>query len=316
METPVFLGIGALVMFAVSFLLVGSPTRGRGLSGGRARARSSVLGRLGEPVLELVRRLPETLARPLRWVARAVLDLVERIVPHARARGRASSAGLVLVACLAVSLAGLMVSGSVIGAPCALAALVALSCARRAKQERAARRAVERAMPDACVSLAQALGAGRSLPQAMRYVGAHQKDPIGGEFMRVGFAMECGVAPDEALAGMLERLHVPGLDMVALALAVSKRTGAPLGELLGEAAASARDRIELVRELDVKTAQARMSANMVAAMPLCMMGFLACFSTDFRQGMATFAGAACVVVALVLNVSALVLIKRIMKVGV
>ena len=171
-------------------------------------------------------------------------------------------------------------------------------------------------MPEAFGSLAISLASGYSLPQAMRFVGARSAESIRTEFMRVSFAVDCGVPATEALDAMLERLNAPGLELVVLALKVSKRTGAPLGELLREAAQLCHERLELKRMLDVKTSQARMSARLVAGMPAAMIVFLTLLSTDFRAGLATTVGALSIVVALALNVGAWMVIRKIMRVEV
>ena len=171
-------------------------------------------------------------------------------------------------------------------------------------------------MPEAFGSLAISLGSGYSLAQAMRFVGARSAEPIRTEFMRVSFAVDCGLSAPEALDAMLERLRAPGLELVVLALKVSKRTGAPLGELLAEAAELCRERLELKRMLDVKTSQARMSARLVAGMPVAMIGLLTLLSSDFRKGLGTTVGALSIVLALVLNAVAWTIIRKIMDVEV
>lgn len=179
----------------------------------------------------------------------------------------------------------------------------------RARQVRAGEQ-----LPEAFKTLAISLGSGLSLGQAIRYVGAHASEPVHTEFLRTASELQCGVSATEVLDRMVERLGVSELELVTLALKVSRRTGAPLAELLAEAAQLAGDRVELVRRLDVKTSQARMSAQLIACMPVGMIAFLSLLSGDFRAGVATAAGAASVAVALVLNVVAWVIIHRIMQV--
>lgn len=178
----------------------------------------------------------------------------------------------------------------------------------------ARRRRAEEQMPEAFGALAISLGSGLSLMQSMRYVGGHADEPVRTEFLRTASEMGCGIPASDALDGLVGRLRAPGLELVALALKVSRRTGAPLAGLLAEAARLASDRVELARRLDVKTSQARMSARLVAAMPVGMMGFLLLFSGDFRAGVATMTGALSIVVALALNLMAWVVIHRIMQV--
>lgn len=171
----------------------------------------------------------------------------------------------------------------------------------------------EEAMPEAFTALSMSLASGHSLAQGMRFVGAHAQEPVHTEFLRVAAAIECGISATDALDDLLARVDAPGLSLVTLALKVSQRTGAPLAGLLSEAASMVGERIELKRRLDVKTSQARMSAHMVAAMPAGMCAVLALLSADFRRGLATPAGAGAVVLGLALNVIALVVIRRIMR---
>ncbi|MDO4437269.1 MAG: type II secretion system F family protein [Coriobacteriaceae bacterium] len=182
-------------------------------------------------------------------------------------------------------------------------------------RKRAERSRVEAQMPEAFGALALSLASGLSLPQAMRYVGGHAPEPVRGEFLRASALMSCGVSAHEALDELTARLRAPGLGLVTLALKVSQRTGAPLAGLLSEAAGLVGDRIELARRLDVKTAQVRMSARLVAGMPLIMVGFLTLCSEDFRAGVATMPGLLSVVGALLLNAVAWAIIRSIMKVG-
>lgn len=140
--------------------------------------------------------------------------------------------------------ASLSVPGALIGAG---APVIALAVAG-GRAKKATARDVERAMPEAFGALSIALGSGHSLAQAMRYVGVHSREPVRSEFMRVGFAIDCGFSATEALDGLITRLRAPGLDMVALALKVSQRTGAPLKDLLEEASRLVGDRIELQRD--------------------------------------------------------------------
>lgn len=189
-----------------------------------------------------------------------------------------------------------------------------IAAVRNALDCRRERHDAEEAMPEAFTALSMSLASGHSLAQGMRFVGAHAQEPVHTEFLRVAAAIDCGISATDALDDLLVRIDAPGLSLVTLALKVSQRTGAPLADLLSEASSMVGERIELKRRLDVKTSQARMSAHMVAAMPAGMCAVLALLSADFRRGLATPAGAGAVVLGLALNVVALVVIRRIMRV--
>ncbi len=207
-----------------------------------------------------------------------------------------------------------MVSLSPLGFALGLVAPFAVGAARDGFESRREQHDAEEAMPEAFTALSMSLASGHSLAQGMRFVGAHAQEPVHTEFLRVAAAIDCGISATDALDDLLVRIDAPGLSLVTLALKVSQRTGAPLADLLSEASSMVGERIELKRRLDVKTSQARMSAHMVAAMPAGMCAVLALLSADFRRGLATPAGAGAVVLGLALNVVALVVIRRIMRV--
>lgn len=214
-----------------------------------------------------------------------------------------------VVACVALAVVSLSSLGFFLG----LAAPFAAAAVRDTFDRRREQHDAEEAMPEAFTALSMSLASGHSLAQGMRFVGAHAQEPVHTEFLRVAAAIECGISATDALDDLLVRVDAPGLSLVTLALKVSQRTGAPLAGLLSEAAGMVGERIELKRRLDVKTSQARMSAHMVAAMPAGMCAVLALLSADFRRGLATPAGAGAVVLGLALNVVALVVIRRIMR---
>lgn len=215
---------------------------------------------------------------------------------------------------LGCGLMGLAATGFIWALPVGAAVPWAALALHIRANERKRRAQIEAAAPQAFAGLAASLGSGLSLVQALSYVGAHVTGEMGREFMRAACSMRCGEPMGRALDGMIERLGVPGMEMVALSLEVSQRTGAPLGDLLGEAARSVGDRLELRRELDVKTAQARMSARVVTAMPFIMVAFLIVTSPDFRDGLRMPAGTASLVIALSLDLVAWIAIRKIMDV--
>ena len=275
-------------------------------------------------VLALGAMLPSRISSLL--VSRGCLSELERVVatacrhaehgPAMGATARELIQGLWLCITVAAAAAGAVVASSPWGAPVGAAFPTAVLAARGARRKRAEGRRVEAAMPEAFSALAISLGSGHTLAQGMRFVGGHAEEPIRTEFLRVACSIDCGVPAASALDDLLERLPAPGLGLVSLALKVSQRTGAPLRDLLADAAAMVSERMELVRKLDVKTSQARMSARLVALMPIAMIGALTLLSPDFRAGLGEPVGMGSVAVALALNVCAWLIIRRIMEVEV
>lgn len=314
MEIAVFCCVGILASLCLGLALAGE---GRGAGAGAAActrdpagALLAVAHRVGSGIWELG-VLPASWADDLRA---EVAELAAKRGLPASGIDRGTALGAVATACVLSALALFFVSQALpallLGA---LAPVVALAIARVRRRTRG-RRELEEALPEAFGALSVSLGSGYSLPQAMLYVGQRSPEPLRSAFTRVSFSVDCGIPAVEALDAMLAGLRAPGLDLVVLALKVSQRTGAPLNDLLAQATRLVGERIELRRRLEVKTSQARMSARMVACMPVAMTGLLSLLSSDFRAGLATASGAGSVAVALVLNVAAWIAIRRIMDI--
>jgi tight adherence protein B len=167
-------------------------------------------------------------------------------------------------------------------------------------------------MPEVLRSFAATLGAGKSLAQSIDHVGSTVGEPLGSEFLRVSFEIRGGRAVCEAVDDLAARLDVPGLALLGAALQISQRTGAPLGELLERTTRMVGETVGMRRELVAKTSQVRLSANVVAALPVVLVGVLTLMSPDYRAGLALAAGRACLCAAALLDIAALVLVKRIM----
>lgn len=214
-----------------------------------------------------------------------------------------------LVACLT----GVLVSTSLLGGAVGLAAIGALVSAALGSQTRKDRNALAAQMPDALRSLSGALGAGKSLSQAIEHVGRTLGEPMGPQFLQASFEIASGRSVEEAVEGLCQRIDAPGIALLGTALQISQRTGSSLNDLFAQTAQMASDSVALRRELEVKTSQVRLSAKVVAAMPVVLCGALTLLSSDYRAGLSLQAGKTCLVVAALLDLSALLLVRRVMS---
>lgn len=273
---------------------------------GSARAMSRVLRSLGAS--GLVRALGQ---------AAGMRALVDELMLDGRVRdaelGRSEACALVVASVAASGLVGLVVALSPLG----LVAGAGLGCvaltAWRGSRVRGRRRELARQVPDAFRSLAGALAAGRTLPQAISYVGSMGDGPLNREFARASLLVSCGTPAADAVEQISERADAPGVELMVCALTVSARTGAPLQGLFLRSAQLVERRFALERELEAKTAQVRLSAKIVSGLPVCLVFLLVLASPDFRAGLATPVGMGCVLVAAVLDVLALAIIARLMR---
>ncbi len=213
----------------------------------------------------------------------------------------------------ALCLALCVVSTSVLGLAVGVALSVSGAAALVGAQERRRRDLYCAQMPEAMRCLSGALGAGKSLSQAIEHAGQALPDPMGSEFLQASFEIKAGSSVDKAVEGLCSRIDAPGIALLGAALQISQRTGSSLNELFAQTARMASDSAALQRELEVKTSQVRLSAKVVAAMPVVLCGFLTLLSSDYRAGLALPAGRASLFVAILLDVCALLLVRRVMS---
>ena len=211
-------------------------------------------------------------------------------------------AALFVCACTAIAQSWL---GSIVGlvAVCATIGMLAASL------KHARRQTAEREMPRVFRSLAGSLAAGRTLPQALASLGKNQ-DLSSSAYGRAALAMACGYSASDALGQLAKELDTSGGELLVSALMVSHRTGSPLMGLFSRAADIVEREADLERLLGVKTAQVKLSVRVVCVLPAVMVGILSLISPDFRAGLASDVGRLCMAVAIVLDLVAILIVRR------
>lgn len=311
------LGAACLLAAIAAALATGALPELRGHARGAGATRGTARRRARDEVVALA-ELVGHWAPFVRLCNRPALRaLGERLVPVLGERGvglsRLGSLALACLACLAAALLGALASRSLLGAPVGVVACVLGIGALLGARERRGRSEVAAQMPEVLRSLASALSAGKSLPQAVAHVGASVAEPLGSEFLRASFEIEGGRSVDDALGDLCGRIDAPGIELLGTALQVSQRTGSSLGELFARTARMVAASVALRRELMVKTSQARLSARVVTLMPLLLVGILTLISPDYRAGVATAAGGTCLCVAALLDLTALGAVRLLLK---
>jgi tight adherence protein B len=169
-----------------------------------------------------------------------------------------------LLAALAIEL----LSGSV---PLALVGLLAGPLTVRFLIRRLVRQQLLRfgeQLPGQLHEIASAMRTGRSLVEALGLVADSAEEPLRREFQRALADERAGLLLDEALHTVAARMESSEIEQVALIAELQRRTGANIAEVLDRVADSAQQRVEIRRELRTLTAQARLSRNVLTALPL------------------------------------------------
>ena len=242
---------------------------------------------------------------------------VDELTPHVLAAGVSLSteelaAVLVAASCAACMLAGAF-SQSVFVAIAAVPLVAAGFPLRAAQRERMQKRELAGQMPGVLRTLATAMGSGQTLMQAIDYVSLHEGGAASEAFGRASLRLRCGMPAEAVLGSLADELDVPGAGLMVTALSISQRTGCPLRDLFQRSALLVEQQGEFQRMLSVKTAQVRLSVRIVCVLPIAMVVLLSLISPDFRKGLATVPGVACLLAGASMDGVALMLIRAILR---
>ncbi len=245
-------------------------------------------------------------------MSRQVTDIMDDLGSRGIVCAREAAATVLVVLFLLAAAVGLVVSSSAVGALAGIVAIVMALMLRSSSRDRAERIALSADMPEVFRSLAVAIGSGKTLSQAIEYVGSHGRGRVGESFSRAALGLRCGMSVDDVMAQLQQNLDAPGVPLLVCALGISQRTGSPLQGLFSRAALLVEGASELERSLSVKTAQVRMSVRVVCLLPAVLVVILSLVSPDFRAGVVTPVGGGCVVLAAVLDGVAVFIIRRLL----
>jgi len=127
---------------------------------------------------------------------------------------------------------------------------------------------------DTLVLMSNALKGGYSLAQALDVVANKASPPVNEEFDRVVKEVNLGAGVEESLGRMVRRTESSDLDMVATAIAINRKIGGNLSEILESISETIRDRVRIKGEMSSMTAQARGSGYMITALPIVLAVFM------------------------------------------
>jgi len=142
-------------------------------------------------------------------------------------------------------------------------------------------------LPDTLQLLAGSLQAGYSLPQAMDSVIREAKPPIATEFNRALVETRLGLPAEEALDGIAARTHSRDFSWIVMAIRIQREVGGNLAELLGTVAETLRERERLHRQIRSLSAEGRLSAIILAALPFVFTGYLLIKQPDYLRPLYT-----------------------------
>lgn len=167
-----------------------------------------------------------------------------------------------------------------------------------------------RQLPEALELIARALHSGHAFFVGMKLVGEEFADPIGTEFKRTFDEVSMGFSVPQALQNCANRVDCVDMKFFVTSVNLQRETGGNLAEIIESLSDLIRKRFELQMKVRVLSAEGRLSAIVLFALPIGIGAFLykgnpeyisLLFTDPIGQSMATVGALLMIVGALVTN---------------
>jgi tight adherence protein B len=151
---------------------------------------------------------------------------------------------------------------------CALPLLLALR--RRARRQEQ----LEQQLPEALELMSRALRAGHALPTAVKMAADEIPEPLGGEFRILFNEVNYGVPMHDALKNLATRIPGSDVGFFVVSVLIQRETGGNLAELLDTISRIVRERLKLLSQVKVYSAEGKLSAWILSLLPFGLGGVL------------------------------------------
>jgi len=176
------------------------------------------------------------------------------------------------------------------------------------------RLAFESQLADALVLMASSLRSGYSVLRAIQTVSEEMTPPISTEFGRVSEEVALGLAMDDALVRLAQRVPSYDLEMMVTAVNIQIEVGGNLADILETLASTIRERNRIRAEMQALTAEGRLSGIVLVLLPLGLAVFIQLVNPRYFSALVgTAMGQVMIACAIVLQIIGGLVIKRMLE---
>jgi tight adherence protein B len=133
--------------------------------------------------------------------------------------------------------------------------------------------AFEESFPESIDLLGRAIRAGHAFSTGLQMVADESPEPLAGEFRRVFEEQKFGLAIEDSLLALADRIDLVDMRIFVTALLIQREVGGNLAEILDKISYTIRERFTIQRQVRVYTAQGRFTGYLLAVLPIGV-GFL------------------------------------------
>lgn len=143
------------------------------------------------------------------------------------------------------------------------------------------------AFADAMDIIVRGVRTGLPLGDCLKIIAHESPQPVSGEFVRVVEAEGVGVPIETCLERMYERMPISEVNFFATVLNIQRSTGGNLGESLANLSNVLRGRKVLREKIKALSAEARLSAMIIGALPIIVMVLVTISSPEYMTELYT-----------------------------
>ena len=138
-------------------------------------------------------------------------------------------------------------------------------------------------LPEAYDLMARGLRAGQTISMTMQGVAEEFPQPIAGEFAYCYEQQNLGLAADVALRDLSRRTSLMEINIFVVAIVIQKQVGGNLAEMLEKLALIVRERAKMRGTISTLTAEGRMQAVLLMALPPGIFGIMLVLNRDYAM---------------------------------
>jgi tight adherence protein B len=170
---------------------------------------------------------------------------------------------------------------------------------------------------DALNLIVNSLRAGYSTMQALEVISTEMPAPICEEFGRVVLELQLGATFDAGMANLLRRMPSADMDLIVTAMSVQREVGGNLAEVLDAISFTIRERVRIKGEIQVLTAQGRITGYIISFLPFALGGVIYMVNPGFMGTLFNdMCGWVMIGIALVLIVIGFLAVQKIVSIEV
>ena len=125
--------------------------------------------------------------------------------------------------------------------------------------------------------------AGLPLLDSLKIIALDAQEPIKSEFKAIVETQTIGMPIGEACAKLYERMPLPEANFFGIVISIQQKAGGNLSEALGNLSRVLRDRKKMKAKIQAMSMEAKASASIIGALPICVGALVYLTSPDYIE---------------------------------